>query len=234
MTVPEQTLRTKVRRRPKRGAYDRPVIDAILDEARVCHLGVIDGDYPVVTPTLHARVGDWLYLHGSAANRTLQAALTGEVCLTATLLDGMVLARAAFHHSVNYRSVTVFGSPEPVSEPQEKLRALEAFVEKIIPGRWGDARPPTDNELRATTVLRLALTEASAKIRRGPPADDDADTDLPVWAGVLPTRPVFSAPQPDPQLRAGIEVPDYVTRARLRLLATAATMTPRDQRGERP
>lgn len=222
MTVPAQTPRTKVKRRPKRAAYDRPVIDAILDEARVCHLGVIDGDYPVVTPTLHARVGDWLYLHGSAANRTLQAALTGEVCVTATLLDGMVLARAAFHHSVNYRSVTIFARPDAVPE----LRALEAFVEKIIPGRWADARAPTDNELRATAVLRVALTEASAKIRHGPPLDDDADADLPVWAGVLPTRPIFAAPQPDPQLPAGIEVPDYVTALVSDPRPPAATVTP--------
>lgn len=222
-TVSAQSGRTKVKRRPKRGAYDRAVIDAILDEARVCHLGVIDGGYPVVTPTLHARVGDWLYVHGSAASRTLQAALTGEACVTATLLDGMVLARSAFHHSVNYRSVTIFGRPEEVTDPQEKPRALEAFVEKIIPGRWADARPPTDSELRATAVLRLALTEASAKIRRGPPLDDAADADLPVWAGVLPTRLGFSAPQPDPRLRGGIPVPDYVTALVSDPLPSAAT-----------
>lgn len=214
-----------MKRRPKRAAYDRAVIDAILDEARVCHLGVIDGDYPVVTPTLHARVGDWLYVHGSAASRTLQAALTGEVCLTATLLDGMVLARSAFHHSVNYRSVIVFARPEAVRDPQEKVRALEAFVEKVIPGRWADVRPPTDSELRGTAVLRLALTEASAKIRRGPPVDDAADAELPVWAGVLPIRLEYCAPQPDPGLRGGLELPDYVT-ALISDRSLPATVTP--------
>ena len=165
----------------------------------------------MVTPTLHARVGEQVYVHGSAASRTLRTARRSEVCLTATLLDGLVLARAAMHHSANYRSVMLFGPGQEIEDPEEKRRALEALVEKLVPGRWEDVRAPTDKELRATSVLRIPLEEASAKIRRGPPIDDDADYELPVWAGVVGLRLVADDPEPDRRLAPGIERPEYVT-----------------------
>jgi uncharacterized protein len=191
-----------LRRLPKRGVHDRKQIEAILDEALVCHVGLIDdGGFPVTIPTLLARIGEDVYVHGSAASRVLRTLGGGaEVCLTATLLDGLVLARAAFHNSVNYRSVVVFGSAEPVEGEDEKRRALEAFTEKLMPGRWAEVRQPTEQELRGTSVLRLPLREASAKIRQGPPADDEPDYDLPVWAGTVPLRTVAGEPQPDPRL----------------------------------
>lgn len=204
--------RTKLRRKPGRGSHDRELIEAILDEALVCHLGVVDGEgAPVVTPTLHARLGADVYVHGSAASRTLRTAKGGsQVCLTATIVDGLVLARAAMHHSANYRSVMLFGSGEEVEDPGEKLSALEALVEKLVPGRWADARQPSEKELRATSVLRVPLEEASAKVREGGPVDDDADYELPVWAGVVGLRQVAAEPEPDPRLAAGVERPDYV------------------------
>jgi nitroimidazol reductase NimA-like FMN-containing flavoprotein (pyridoxamine 5'-phosphate oxidase superfamily) len=204
--------RTKLRRRPDRGSHERATIEAILDEALVCHLGVVDAEgAPVVTPTLHARRGADVYVHGSAASRTLRTAKGGsQVCLTATIVDGLVLARAAMHHSANYRSVMLFGSAEEIEEPAGKLRALEALVEKLVPGRWADARQPTEKELRATSVLRIPLAEASAKIREGGPVDDDADHELPVWAGVVGLRQVAARPEPDPLLAAGVERPGYV------------------------
>jgi hypothetical protein len=203
--------RTKLRRKPGRGSHERELIEAILDEALVCHLGIVDGDgAPVVTPTLHARLGADVYLHGSAASRTLRGAKGSQVCLTATLVDGLVLARAVMHHSANYRSVMLFGSGEEVEEDAEKLRALEALVEKLVPGRWADARQPTEKELRATSVLRIPLEEASAKVREGGPVDDEADYELPVWAGTLGLRQVAGELAPDPRLAAGIERPGYV------------------------
>lgn len=205
-----QTARTKLRRKPSRGSHERATIEAILDEALVCHVGVIDGGAPVVTPTLHVRVGSTVYLHGSAASRTLRGARGAELCLTATLVDGLVLARAVMHHSANYRSAMVFGAGELVEDEGEKLRALEALVEKLVPGRWADARRPTAKELRATAVLRLPLEEASAKVRGGPPLDDEEDMELPVWAGVVGLRTVAAKPEPDELLRAGIEAPAYL------------------------
>jgi nitroimidazol reductase NimA-like FMN-containing flavoprotein (pyridoxamine 5'-phosphate oxidase superfamily) len=163
-----------------------------------------------VVPTLHARAGSALYLHGSAASRALRESDGVEICLTATLIDGLVLARAAMHHSANYRSAMVFGRGELVSDEAEKMTALEALVEKLIPGRWTDARQPTAKELRATAVLRLPLEEASAKIRSGPPLDDEEDMALPVWAGVVPTRTALGRPQPDPALAAAVQVPAYL------------------------
>jgi nitroimidazol reductase NimA-like FMN-containing flavoprotein (pyridoxamine 5'-phosphate oxidase superfamily) len=205
------TPQTKLRRKPRRGSYDRASIEAILDEALVCHLGVLTRDgAPVVTPTLHARLGSHVYVHGSAASRTLREAKGSQVCLTVTLLDGVVLARAAMHHSANYRSAMLFGSGEEITGVAEKRRALEALVEKLMPGRWADARPPTEKELRATSVLRIPLDEASAKIRSGGPLDDDADHELPVWAGVVPLRVVAGEVEPDPRLSSGIERPGYV------------------------
>jgi nitroimidazol reductase NimA-like FMN-containing flavoprotein (pyridoxamine 5'-phosphate oxidase superfamily) len=203
--------RTKLRRKPSRGSHDRALIESILDEALVCHLGVVDPEgAPVVTPTLHARIGSDVYVHGSAASRTLRTAQGSQVCLTATLLDGLVLARAVMHHSANYRSVMLFGSGEEIEDPAEKLRALEALVEKLVPGRWADARQPTEKELRATSVVRIPLEEASAKVRGGGPVDDDADYELPVWAGTLALRQVAGEAEPDPRLAAGVERPGYV------------------------
>jgi uncharacterized protein len=207
--------RTRVRRVPDRGRYDRETIDAILDETLVSHVGIVHDGAPVVIPTLHARLGDRLYLHGSAASRLLRALERGaEVCATATLIDGLVLARSAFHHSVNYRSVVVFGTARLVEPEQERLRALELFTEKLVPGRWPDVRPPTRQELKGTKVLSLPLDEASAKVRTGPPVDDDEDYELPVWAGVLPMSTVVHEPEPDPRLDPAVEMPAHVARWR--------------------
>jgi uncharacterized protein len=206
-----RSARTRVRRLPKRGVYERAVIEAILDEGLVCHVGFIDGGHPVVIPTLYARVGAVVYIHGSAASRMMRTLEDGaDVCLTVTLLDGLVLARSAFHHSANYRSVVVFGRARLVAGRAEKLAALEAFAEQVAPGRWGDVRPPNARELKATTVLALPLSEASAKVRSGPPSDDKEDYARDVWAGVIPLRLVAGAPEPDPRLPPGVAVPDYV------------------------
>ena len=201
--------RTRVRRLPERGVYDRAAIDAILDAALVAHLGFVHDGQPFVIPTLYARVGDDVYVHGSAASRTLRQLAAGiPACLTVTLLDGIVLARSVFEHSMNYRSVVVLGEATPVEAPAEKLVALEAFTEKLLPGRWHEARQPSRKELKATSVLRLPLDEASAKIREGGPTDgDSADATLDVWAGHLPLVVSALAPVPDPSLRPGIPVP---------------------------
>src|SRR3954468_10891127 len=183
------TDRTRVRRHPERGAYEREPIDAILDEALICHVGFVVDGQPFVIPTIHARIGDVLYLHGSPASRMLRTLRDGvDVCVTATLLDGIVLARSVYNHSMNYRSAVVLGRAREVTDAAEKLRALEAVVEHMVPGRWSDARQPTQGELDGTTVLALALDEASAKVRSGPSNDFDRDTELPVWAGVVPLR----------------------------------------------
>ena len=185
--VLEQTDRTKVRRLPSRGAYDRETIYAILDEALICHVGFVADGQPFVIPTIHWRDGDTLYFHGSAASRMLRTLRSGvDACVTVTLLDGLVMARSAFHHSMNYRSVVVFGNAREVAEREEKLRALERLVEHIAPGRSAEVRGPSESELRQTLVLALPLYEASAKIRTGPPVDDADDYKLPVWAGVVP------------------------------------------------
>jgi nitroimidazol reductase NimA-like FMN-containing flavoprotein (pyridoxamine 5'-phosphate oxidase superfamily) len=206
-----KTQRTKLRRKPSRGSHERATIEAIFDEARVSHLGFLAAGMPVVIPTLHARVGSHVYLHGSAASRALRESKGAEVCLTATLIDGLVLARAAMHHSANYRSAMLFGAAEWIEDETEKLTALEALVEKLVPGRWRDARAPTEKELRATGLLRIPLEEASAKLRSGPPTDDEADLELPVWAGVVGLRTVAGAPEPDPLLAPGIQPPSYLT-----------------------
>lgn len=204
--------RIRVTRMPSRANYERETIETILDEAIVSHVGTVSPDgHPVVIPTLHARTGDWLYIHGSAASPTLRRAEQAEICLTATLLDGLVLARSAVHHSVNYRSVVVFGQAEKIEDAEGKCKALEAFTEKLIPGRWGDARLPTEKELRAVGVLRLPLEEASAKIRAGGPLDDEEDYKLPVWAGTIDLRLAASPPQPDERLQPGIECPSYLS-----------------------
>jgi hypothetical protein len=196
---------------PKRGAHDRETVDAILDEAMVCHVGFVHDGRPAVIPTLHARVGDEVPIHGSAASRALRTLATGvEVCLTATLIDGLVLARSAFHHSVNYRSVVLYGTARPLTEPEELERALEAFTEKLVPGRWADVRWPNRKELKATSALALPIEEGSAKVRTGPPIDDDEDHALDTWAGVVPMRTEMLAPVPDELLRDGIAPPAYV------------------------
>jgi nitroimidazol reductase NimA-like FMN-containing flavoprotein (pyridoxamine 5'-phosphate oxidase superfamily) len=206
-----ETKKTRLRRKPSRGSHERELVESILDEALVCHLGVVEeAGFPVVTPTLHARVGSNLYVHGSAASRTLRRAGNGEICLTATLVDGLVLARAAMHHSANYRSAMVFGCAAVVDSVEEKLSALEALVEKLVPGRWADVRLPSEKELRVTSVLRIPLEEASAKVRSGPPVDDEADFGLPVWAGVVGLRLAAVAPEPDERLGPGVECPPYV------------------------
>lgn len=189
---------------PARAGYDRETIDAILDEAMVAHLGFATEGQPYVIPTLHARVGDSVYFHGSSASRTVRAIAAGApVCLTVTLLDGLVLARSAVHHSVNYRSVVVLGQATAIESPEEKMAAIEAFTERLIPGRWGEVRPPTAKELKAIQVLELPLSEASAKIRSGPPKDDEEDYALDTWAGVVPVDMVAGAPVPDLRLADG-------------------------------
>jgi nitroimidazol reductase NimA-like FMN-containing flavoprotein (pyridoxamine 5'-phosphate oxidase superfamily) len=205
-----QTARTKLRRLPKRGAHDRPAIDAILDEALISHVGFVHDGRPAVIPTLHARVGDEVLLHGSAASRMLRALAAGmDACLTATLIDGLVLARSAFHHSVNYRSVVLYGTVRLVTDPTDRERALEAFTERLLPGRWAEVRPPTRQELKATTVLALPIEEGSAKVRTGPPIDDAEDYVLDAWAGVVPLQLTRGEPVADPLLRAGIPLPAH-------------------------
>jgi len=211
------TGRTTIKRLPKRAAYDRETVYAILDEGFVCHVGFAVDGTPYVIPTGYGRDGDQLYIHGSAASRMLRTLEQGiQVCVTVTLLDGLVLARSAFHHSMNYRSVVVFGVASVVREDEEKLKALVAFSEQVIPGRWDEVRQPDENELKATLVLKLPLSEASAKVRTGPPIDDEPDYALPVWAGELPLHLEAGAPVADPRLPKGIEPPDYALRYRRR------------------
>jgi hypothetical protein len=208
--------RTRVKRLPERGVYERAAIDEVLDAALVCHLGFLQEGQPFVIPTLHARVGDSLYVHGSSASRAVRRLGEGvAACATVTLLDGIVLARSVFEHSMNYRSVVVLGTAVPVEDADEKLVALEAFTEKLLPGRWAEARGPTRRELKATGVLRLPLDEASAKIRDGGPEDGDTpDAELDVWAGVIPLRLQALPPEPAEGLREGIPVPRWARRYR--------------------
>jgi hypothetical protein len=207
------TDRTRVVRLPKRGVYDRSAIDAIVDEALYCHVGFVVDGQPFVIPTIHCRVGDLLYLHGSAASRMLRTLIGGvPVCVTVSLVDGLVLARAAMHHSMNYRSVMVLGRAQSVTDPAERLRALEAIVEHVARGRWREVREPNEQELRATAVLSLPIEEASAKVRTGPPVDDEEDYGLDIWAGVLPLRLTPGRPIPDPRLASGIALADSIAR----------------------
>ncbi|MGE0103497.1 MAG: pyridoxamine 5'-phosphate oxidase family protein [Blastocatellales bacterium] len=207
----EPTSRTTVKRLPKRAAYDRETVYAILDEALVCHVGFSVEGQPFVIPTGYGRSGDRLYIHGSAASRMLKTIGTGiPVCVTVTLIDGLVLARSAFHHSVNYRSVVILGTARPVEDPVEKMEALRIFTEHMIPGRWAEVREPNGQELKATDVLSIDLTEVSAKIRTGPPLDDEEDMAIEAWAGVLPLELATGSPIDDPALRPGIDRPDYV------------------------
>jgi nitroimidazol reductase NimA-like FMN-containing flavoprotein (pyridoxamine 5'-phosphate oxidase superfamily) len=214
MSSPELavTERTRLRRLPQRGSFERARLNAILDEALWCHLGFVLDGQPFVIPTIHARIGERLYVHGSAASRMLRAAAGGlPVCVTASLLDGLVLARSAFHHSMNYRSVVVLGCAREVVEAEEKHAALRAIVEHVAPGRSRDVRGPSPQELKGTTVLWLPIEEASAKVRSGPPLDDEDDYALPCWAGVLPLRLTPGEPLADPRLPQGVPVPGYVS-----------------------
>jgi nitroimidazol reductase NimA-like FMN-containing flavoprotein (pyridoxamine 5'-phosphate oxidase superfamily) len=207
------TERTRLKRLPARGSYEREVVNRILDEGLVCHVGFVADGSPVVIPTGYGRAGDTLYVHGSAASRMLRTLSGGvRVCVTVTLLDGLVLARSAFHHSMNYRSVVIFGTASAVEDEAEKWEALRAITEHIVPGRWSEVRQPDESELRKTLVLRLPLAEASAKIRTGPPLDDEPDYQLPVWAGEIPLRLTACAPVPDPRLAPESEPPAYARR----------------------
>ncbi len=212
--IPQEQLtateRTQVRRLPQRGQYEQQVIYQILDEGLVCHVGFAVDGQPFVIPTAYGRVDDRLYIHGSPASRMLRSLQGGiEICVTITLLDGLVLARSAFHHSMNYRSIVIFGTATMVESADQKLEALRAFTEHVVPGRWAEVRPPSRQELQATLVLSLPLTEASAKIRTGPPVDDEADYSLPVWAGEVPLRLTAASPINDPRLSSEIVAPAY-------------------------
>lgn len=205
------TERTKVKRLPKRAAFDRETVYRILDEGFVCHVGFTIDEQPFVIPTLYARNNDELIIHGSSASRMLRNLAQGvDVCVTVTLVDGLVLARSAFHHSMNYRSVVVFGTAHLIEDDAEKYEASRTFTEHITPNRWQEIRPPNTLELKATSILRLPIEEASAKIRTGGPVDDDEDYALDVWAGIVPLKLTADAPVDDEKLREGISVPDYV------------------------
>jgi uncharacterized protein len=204
--------RTRVRRIPERGIYDRATIDEILDEALICHVAWVTADgTPHLIPTIHTRIDDTLYLHGSSASQTLRAIRGGaEIAVAATILDGLVLARSTFHSSMNYRSVVVFGRPREVTDRDERITVSRALADHVAPGRGAEAREPTDDELRQTLMLALGIDEASAKVRTGPPIEDESDLDLPIWAGVLPIRLSSGEPKDAPDLPPGIAPPEYV------------------------
>ncbi|HXA07740.1 MAG TPA: pyridoxamine 5'-phosphate oxidase family protein [Bryobacteraceae bacterium] len=203
------TDRTQVRRLPKRGAYNKEQVHAILDEGYLCHVGFVADGQPFVIPTLYVRRGDQIYIHGSAASRMLRTLDEGaNVCVTVTLVDGFVLARSAFHHSMNYRSVVMLGKARLVADPSEKREAMHSFTNHMVPGRWEEVRQPNEQELKATTVLVLPLDEVSAKIRTGSPLDDEEDYELHVWAGVIPVRTELCQPIPDERLLPGVKAFD--------------------------
>jgi uncharacterized protein len=206
------TTRTKLHRLRERGSTDRADLYAVLDAGLVCHLGVVIDGTPVVLPTGYGRIGETLYLHGSSANRSLLSADGQQVCVTVTLLDGLVCARAVFHHSMNYRSAVIFGQARLVTGDEERLAALHAVTEQLAPGQWDYARLPTRKELAATAVLALPLAEASVKGRSGGPKDDDEDYQTDIWAGVLPATLTFGAAEPDARLTDGIAIPEHISR----------------------
>jgi len=207
--------RTRLRRVHERGHYDRETVAAILDAGALCHVGYVVDGQPYVTPTFHWRDGDSVYWHGSSASRALRASEGADVCLTVTHMDGLVLARSAFHHSANYRSVMVLGKARKLIDRGEKLAAMKAFVDKIFPGRWDELRPVSEQEIKATTILSMPLDEASAKVRTGGPVDDEPDYDLPIWAGQLPLATIGLAPIPCDRLPKGapdpVELPSFVS-----------------------
>ncbi len=211
MSEYEQTKRNRVTRIPERAKYDEETIFAIIDEALICHVGFVVQGKPVVIPTIHARDGNRLLLHGSSASRMLRHFREGnDICVTVTLLDGLVLARSVFHHSMNYRSVVLFGNGTIVDDTDQKMRGLKVLTDHLIPGRWNEARLPSDKEMNATTLISMTIEEGTAKIREGHPSDEEEDYDLPVWAGVIPIQQHIMAPVDDEQLTEGISVPDYV------------------------
>jgi nitroimidazol reductase NimA-like FMN-containing flavoprotein (pyridoxamine 5'-phosphate oxidase superfamily) len=217
---PPASERVTVRRLGKRGHYDVEIIYQILDDGFICHVGFLINSQPRVIPTAYVRIEDSVYLHGSPGNQMLRALIGGgDICVCVTHVDGLVLARSAFHHSINYRSVVLFGSAHEVSDPAEKSRVLEALSEQIIPGRWSDIRRPTEAELLGTLVVGIRIDEASAKIRTGPPKDDEEDYALPIWAGVLPLHSVADEPIRDPRLPAAIPTPGHVENYRANLSA---------------
>lgn len=210
MTEFTQTNKNRVRRVPNRGAYDKETIYQIVDAALICHVGLVQDDEPVVIPTLHARRGDEILLHGATTSRLIQYAAAGNpLCLTMTLVDGLVLARSVFHHSVNYRSAVLFGRGQ-LAPDREKMAYLQHFTEKLLPGRWNDVRAPNAAEFKATAVVAVTIESASAKVRSGPPKDDEEDYALPVWAGVLPIHQQFGELESDPKLVEGVTAPDYL------------------------
>ena len=215
MTELAPTERTRVRRAHQRGRYDRETIDGILDAGLICHVGYTIDALPYVTPTIYWREGDRVYWHGSSASRMLRQSEGAEVCLTVTHLDGLVIARSAFHHSANYRSVMLFGRAETVADRDQKLARMKTFVDGLYPGRWDTLRPITEAEIKATTILSLPIDEASAKVRTGPPIDDEEDYALPIWAGVVPVATRLGEPDPCARLADDVPVPDDVARIRL-------------------
>lgn len=207
----EVTSRNKVKRLAERGKYDKATIYPIVDEAFICHVGFVQDGQPFVIPTIHARFEDTIFFHGAKASRLLKHIQAGNpLCVTVTLLDGLVMARSVFHHSMNYRAAVLYGCGQVIEDEAEKLAALRIISEAIMPGRWDDARQPTRKELKATTVVAMPIESASAKTRSGPPGDDEEDYDLSVWAGVVPIQQQIGAPAADPLLKDGIEVPDYM------------------------
>lgn len=208
----DKTDRTRLRRAHDRGAFDRDTINAILDAQPLVHIGHLIDAKPVVIPTLQWREGNHVYWHGSSASRMIRAAEKGEVCLTVSIMDGLVLARSAFHHSANYRTAMIFGQPTKIENPDAKTAHLKTFLDGLYPGRWDTLRPMTSQELKATTVLSLPIEEASAKIRSGGPKDDEADYALPIWGGVVPLGQVWGAPDADPRNLDGVDVPDYARK----------------------
>ena len=212
MTNFSTTDRSRIKRKPERGLYDRETIHQILDEALICHVGFVENTQPYVIPINFARLGDTIFLHGAIASRLLKHIAGGHaLCVEVTLVDGLVLARSVFNHSINYRSVVLYGSGRLVEEDQAKLAALEAITEHLIPGRWREARLPNAKELKATSVVSIRIDEGSAKVRSGSPGDDEADYALPVWAGVLPLQEMALSPVPDERMAQDVAVPAYIT-----------------------
>lgn len=207
----DKSQKSRIKRIPERGHYDLETIYEILDQGMICHVGIAVENEPIIIPTLYARVNHEIVLHGAKASRLLKHAYNGhEVCVSVTLVDEIVLARSVFHHSINYRSVVLFGKGRKIIDKVEKLQALEAISEKLIPGRWRDARNPNDKELDATNVVAIQIEEASAKIRTGHPKDDEEDYELPIWAGLIPLEQRWGIPVPDPKLLQDINLPDYI------------------------
>ncbi|HWF82476.1 MAG TPA: pyridoxamine 5'-phosphate oxidase family protein [Streptosporangiaceae bacterium] len=222
------TERTTLHRLRERGATDRSALDDVLNAGLICHFGVVIDGSPVVLPTGYGWIGDTLYLHGSSANRSFQSADGQEICVTITLLDGLVCARSVFNNSMNYRSAVIFGTARLVTDAGERLAAIRAITEHLIPGRWDNSRGPSKKELAATSVIALSLGEASVKIRSGEAKDEDEDYDLDYWAGVLPITQTIGAAEPDPRLREGIEVPAHIAALEQRLLEARAAVPDSD------